>query len=213
MIKPTRGMGGEGVDFYERRGDEVWLAGRRLTIADLRRRLCEKPAYGPAIVQERIGNHSALARLSGTEALQCTRMVTVVARSGEIELLFAFQKLIVGGHQTDNFAGTWSGNVVASIELGGGTLGAAFTNGVPCAAHPDTHEPIAGFCLPHWSAARALVDRAARHFRPLRAIGWDVALTEDAPVLIEGNSEWLAFGEKGLLWFGAVDLAKLKRLF
>jgi hypothetical protein len=138
-------------------------------------------------------------------------MVTVVARSGEVEHLVAFQKLIVGGHQIDNFAGSWTGNLVVFVEPGSGALGGAFVDGTPCAVHPGTGEKIAGFHLPHWSGARALVERAALRFTPLRAIGWDVALTQDGPVLVEGNSEWLAFGEQGF-WYSAADLARLKRL-
>jgi len=212
VVKPVGGMGGRGVEFFERRGDEAWSGGRLLTPGDLRRRLCLDAAYGRAIVQERIRNHAALAKLSRSDALQCTRMVTVLKRSGEVELLVAFQKLIVGGHQIDNFAGAWTGNLVAAIDLGSGVLGAAWADGALCAAHPDTGATIAGFRLPHWADARALVERAAQLFKPLRAVGWDVALTEDGPVLIEGNSEWLAFGEKGLC-YSEGDLARLMRLF
>jgi hypothetical protein len=57
-----------------------------------------------------------------------------------------------------------------------------------------------------------LVQRAAHRFRPVRVIGWDVALTEAGPVLVEGNSEWLAFGEQGLRYSRA-DLERLQRLF
>ena len=212
VVKPAGGMGGSRIDFFEKRSDAVWSDGHLVSPGDLRRRLCLDAAYGPAIVQERIRNHASLAGLSGSEALQCTRMVTVVARSGEVEILVAFQKLIVGGHQIDNFAGAWTGNLVASIDLGSGALGAAWSDGAASSCHPDTGAAISGFRLPHWNVARALVERAALLFTPLRAIGWDVALTEDGPVLIEGNSEWLAFGEKGL-WYSRADLARLQRLF
>jgi hypothetical protein len=211
VAKPVHGMGGRGVDFYERRGDEVLLGDRRFGPDDLRRWLCVDATYGRAIVQERVKNHAALAELSGTDALQCTRIVTVVARSNAIELLFAFQKLIVGEHQIDNLVGNWSGNIVASIDIGTGLIRSAFADGAPCLAHPDTGKTLAGFRLPHWQEACDLVETAARRFRPLRAVGWDVALTQDGPVLIEGNSEWFAFGEGGF-WYSTSDLARLKRL-
>jgi hypothetical protein len=128
-----------------------------------------------------------------------------------VELLVAFQKLIVGQRQIDNFAGAETGNLVVSIDAKTGTLLEAFADGAPCPNHPDTRVVISGFQLPHWAAACALVRRAALLFRPVRAIGWDVALTEDGPVLVEGNSEWLAFGEQGLRYSRA-DLARLQRL-
>jgi hypothetical protein len=54
-------------------------------------------------------------------------------------------------------------------------------------------ERIVDFKLPHWQEARKLAERAARLFLPLRTIGWDVALTEEGPLLLEGNAEWDPF--------------------
>jgi len=214
VIKPAVGMGGLRVDFFERDIDgTVRAGGRTYSAADLRRRVCLEGAFGRALVQERLTNHSSLAELSGTAALQCTRMVTVVARAGGVELLFAFQKLIVGDNLIDNSVGTSTGNLVVSVESADGVLGVAFADGAPCARHPTTARTIAGVRLPWWDEARALVERAALCFRPLRAIGWDVALTERGPVLVEGNTEWVAFaGERGF-WYSAADLVRLQNLY
>ena len=212
VVKPAVGMGGRGVDVLERRGDEVTTVDRTLGVSALRARLCTAGAYGRAIVQERLGNHASLAQLSATDALQCTRMVTVATRTGDVELLFAFQKLIVGAHVIDNSVGNRTGNLVVAVDPARGTLGTAFGDGAPCPTHPVTGRAIAGFLLPHWSEARALVARAARCFRPLRAIGWDVALTETGPALLEGNTEWVAFGGENGFWYSAGDLARLKGL-
>jgi hypothetical protein len=213
LIKPAVGMGGQRIDLYEHRGDEVHTRGRAMSAQELRRRVCVEAVYGPAVVQERLRNHASLRELSGTDALQCTRMVTVVTRAGAVEILFAFQKLIVGGHLIDNSVGTRTGNLVVSVDLAGGTLGTAFSDGAPCPIHPVTARTIAGFPLPHWEDARRLVQRAALRFRPLRAIGWDVALTDGGAVLVEGNTEWVAFGGDSGFWYSAADLARLRRLY
>jgi hypothetical protein len=57
-------------------------------------------------------------------------------------------------------------------------------------AHPKTGIPFATVRLPHWPAARLLVCRAALVFAPIRTVGWDVALTTEGPVLVEGNVWW-----------------------
>jgi hypothetical protein len=138
-------------------------------------------------------------------------MVTVVTRAGAVELLFAFQKLIVGAHLVDNSVGVRTGNLVVSVDASG-TLGAAYREGAPCPVHPVTGRTIAGSVVPDWDAARALVERAAQHFVSLRAIGWDVGHTADGPVLVEGNTEWVAFGERGF-WYSTRDLARLEALY
>ena len=57
-------------------------------------------------------------------------------------------------------------------------------------AHPRTRARLIGYRVPHWPAARDLVERAARAFAPLRTIGWDVAITDGEPCLIEANVTW-----------------------
>ena len=47
--------------------------------------------------------------------------------------------------------------------------------------------PIEGFQLPVWTEACQLAREAARLFLPLRFVGWDIALTETGPVLVEAN--------------------------
>jgi D-alanine-D-alanine ligase-like ATP-grasp enzyme len=52
--------------------------------------------------------------------------------------------------------------------------------------HPDTHFKFDGFSIPYFKEACDLVKNCAQHF-PSRLIGWDIAITEEGPVVIEGN--------------------------
>ena len=47
---------------------------------------------------------------------------------------------------------------------------------------------ILGFQVPCWEEIKALVKEAALVTPQLRYMVWDVALTPDGPVIIEGNS-------------------------
>jgi hypothetical protein len=51
--------------------------------------------------------------------------------------------------------------------------------------------------LPEWGAACALVLAACPAFLPVRALGWDVALTPEGPVVIEANTRFGAFPVAG----------------
>ena len=53
--------------------------------------------------------------------------------------------------------------------------------------HPETNVAFDGFQLPWWAELRDLVTRGARAFAKLPALGWDVAIAEDGPILIETN--------------------------
>jgi hypothetical protein len=55
-------------------------------------------------------------------------------------------------------------------------------------AHPDTGAAITGRVLPLWDEVLALAAQAHRAFADRTVIGWDIAITADGPVLIEGNS-------------------------
>jgi hypothetical protein len=102
-------------------------------------------------------------------------------------------RIVVGANFYDNGL---SGNLIANIDPVSGrltTATGATPNGIGFSVltnHPKTGAPFADFQLPHWQEARKLAEHAAMLFLPLRTIGWDLALTDDGPLLLEGNAEW-----------------------
>jgi hypothetical protein len=44
--------------------------------------------------------------------------------------------------------------------------------------------------VPFWEEALQLAMDAALHFKKYRSIGWDIAITEQGPDLLEGNHDW-----------------------
>ena len=96
---------------------------------------------------------------------------------GAIELLLPTFRMPQGASVVDNFQ---RGNLVAPVCLQTGCLGVARSrdaHGVISTVdvHPDSGERIEGTRVPFFSEARA----------PL--IGWDVAITANGPILVEGN--------------------------
>lgn len=53
--------------------------------------------------------------------------------------------------------------------------------------HPVTGTTIKGFQIPYWQQCQELVSQAARVVPEVGYVGWDVAIAEDGPLLIEGN--------------------------
>jgi hypothetical protein len=200
ITKPTLGVHGKDINLY-RRGDADFqdASGARVTPSLLYERLSSHPAHSRFVIQHRVTNHPDIRRMTGTDSLQTARIVSWLTKAGDVELYLTLFKMIVGNNLNDNYNYGLSGNLTANINLADGTLGAATGSSpdgiafavVPC--HPTTGAPIAGFKLPHWPEAVALVARAAQLFAPLRTIGWDVAFTPTGPVLMEGNAWWDPF--------------------
>jgi hypothetical protein len=148
------------------------------------------------VIQERLHNHPELVRLSATEALQTVRMITLVDHTGGVHLLHAHLKVIEAGEIVDTFINGLTGNIETPVDLESGCLRSA--NRIPgtgagvmtVKVHPKTKTPFEGFTLPFWSQACDLVRQTAMQFLPVRTVGWDVALTGEGPVVVEGNVWW-----------------------
>ena len=53
--------------------------------------------------------------------------------------------------------------------------------------HPDSGVRFRDFLVPQWPMLREAAKHAAAAFPEFRTVGWDVALTPDGPVILEGN--------------------------
>lgn len=167
-----------------------------MTPRDLVTALRRDELYDSFVVQQRVHNHPALRELSDTDYLQTIRLITAISPERDVEILVGNFKIIGGSATTDNYAAGRTGNLTAEIILESGRLGAVMGLGEGGLRqsrqelHPKTGRRFAEFELPYWRETCALARRAARHFLPLLTIGWDIAVTPDGPLLIEGNASW-----------------------
>lgn len=141
------------------------------------------------VVQPRIETHPALAAIA-LNALPTVRIVTILDESGVPEVVSAtFRCASDPRAEVDNMK---AGGLLAAVDLATGRLGLACKGygGGDYEMHPLTGAPILGRQLPHWPESKALAIRAhAEAFRDYRLIGWDVAMTVNGPLLIEGNGK------------------------
>jgi hypothetical protein len=85
-----------------------------------------------------------------------------------------------------------AGGIAAAPDIATGRLSRASDLGTDArlgwfTAHPNTGEQIEGRVLPCWEEAKALAIEAHRAFFDRVVIGWDIAILEDGPILVEGN--------------------------
>jgi hypothetical protein len=194
VVKPAQGYGGRSVRVLIP-GEDGWrlLGGGRIDAGGLAAEMLADPEFGVWSVEERIGNHGALAALGDPDVLKTVRMVTLVDGDGGVHLLWAAFRLAQDG-PVDNARGGSRGTVSAWVDVDSGAVTRALApragnlGPVPVAADPRSGTPLAGFTLPHWGEAREAVLRGARAMLPLRTLGWDVAITGGGPVVVEANA-------------------------
>jgi hypothetical protein len=85
-----------------------------------------------------------------------------------------------------------AGGIAANVTLETGELSRATDLGSRSrrgwlSVHPDTGGLIENRVLPHWEETKQLAISAHREFTDRVVIGWDVAILEDGPIVIEGN--------------------------
>jgi len=144
------------------------------------------------IIQARVRPHASLSSLS-PHALGTVRIVTGLSE-GTAEVIVAALKLPVGNSVTDNFSEGASGNIVVPIDLTSGRLGLGQMSSnlrwpeiVAIDCHPDTGQKIPGFEIPYWSETVALVNNIQRELKRTPTLGWDIAVTDAGPLVVEAN--------------------------
>lgn len=145
------------------------------------------------IIQPEIQPHAEMAQKLSPRALCTVRIVTCLD-NGVPKLLFSVLRIPVGESPTDNWSLGLSGNLVAAIDVEHGTLGTARTSRsktwpamFATDTHPDTGARIEGYTIPYWNEARELAIRAQGVFKQIPTLGWDVAITDTGPLIVETN--------------------------
>jgi hypothetical protein len=146
-------------------------------VAELARQDC--------LVQPFVENHPDIARVTNG-GLAALRIVTGMVGQGNAQFVASLMGLPQGARES-SVAG-----ILCSIEPETGRIRkAALAGDRPIVNHPDTGTAILGIVLPFWQESVELVRRAhAAAFARLAFLGWDVALTQEGPVLLETNSGW-----------------------
>lgn len=187
FAKPTDAGQGRGVRAWRCLGPDRYQAGdgqeqtAEQVFATL---LNESRSY---LLQRRIQAHPALRRVT-TGGLPTVRVITGRQVSGSVDVLFAIFKMPTKQGLADNFA---AGGIACPVNQDDGRLGTAAGKGPiiqRLTHHPDTGHPITGVTLPHWQQARQLCITAHEQLSDFVFLGWDVALTEDGPTLVECNA-------------------------
>lgn len=191
FLKPLYGRGGRGCERWQYQGGGIYRDqnGTALSAADLLTRIKATAATHAMLVQEVMRAHDDLKELAINVLTSC-RIMSAKNETGGFEATHAvFKSSTKPEAIVDNFH---KGGIVSRVDMKTGELGPASDAGIgrPCVwyeKHPLTGAAIKGRILPQWGLTLDLVCRAHAAFPDRITIGWDVAITDRGPVIIEGN--------------------------
>ena len=172
MAKRLDGMGGDGIRKY--------LASDIVNFDDFRSRLLADEQF---LLEAFIAQHSTMAALCPT-SVNSLRMITFFDGT-KVHLMEAVLRL-GNGADVDNYA---QGGMYTVIDetTGIAPFGAFDKDANTFSTHPLTGVSIIGFRVPMFNDVLALLDKVARIVPQIAYVGWDVAIGEDHPIIIEGN--------------------------
>lgn len=181
IYKPLLGNRGNGVEAFDVTPETVREVYRILA------------GYDKGVVEEFVVQHPRMSELAAS-SVNTIRAVTVssntepVTADGKMADI-AYTSLRIGGGTSivDNLHG---GGVCAAIDMDTGIL---VTDGVDMESHVHTHHPytgvkIKGFQVPFYQEAKEMILRTIEEKKIEGYLGWDIAITETGPVLIELNN-------------------------
>lgn len=173
FVKPLEGSSGQGIEKYTA---PDWT--------DMDTFASKVRAVGKSVIEEGIVQHPRMAELN-PGSVNTVRISTLIGDKKE-GIVYAFLR-IGNGKIMDNVD---CGGMAARVDLISGKLltVAADKAGNTFTKHPITGTEIIGFQLPYFEEAKAMCLEAMRMVPSMRYVAWDVALTEQGPTLIEGNS-------------------------
>ena len=172
MSKPYDGLGGQDV--------------KKVNTADI----TDRQAYYDSCVENRIFLEQLVHQHPDMNVL-CpasvnTMRIMTFNDNGKSEILWMGLRVGNGVNAVDNFHAQ---GMAVAIDMETGKLkGEAIDK--DCnryRVHPTTNVTFDGFQIPDFQAAKELVLKGALESDKILVIGWDVALSEDGPVVIEAN--------------------------
>jgi hypothetical protein len=189
FIKPITGQGGRGAEKWIYLNERWQDGSRSFGEVDLLLHCRERSKRDGLMMQRALSNHSAFAGLA-LGALATLRVMTIIDEHGTPEAHFAVLRMpSKHGVVVDNFH---AGGIAAAINMETGIVGKATNIGLSRSTEWHTHHPVTGnaiegMTVPFFADAIAVALRAHKIFSNAITVGWDVAVCEIGPMIVEAN--------------------------
>lgn len=138
---------------------------------------------------EIIVQHDELNKIHGN-SVNTMRLISLKTEDGDVEIVGGFYRFGIGDSVVDNAS---SGGFIVGVNLEKGTLQEIGHylpeyGGAELIKHPDSNFIFKEFKIPYFDEAITLVKKAVELI-PDEFTGWDIAITNNGPVIVEANTQ------------------------
>ncbi len=140
------------------------------------------------LVQERIIQHPVMNELNPS-CVNTIRILTI-KKGQTIHIFQDYLRIGINNNYVDN--GMY-GNIRIGIGEGGRLMDHAISNGLDAPSvtmdrHPQTNVSFKDFTIPYYQESVSMVKGLHELYQQFYMIGWDIGITPDGPIVIEGNN-------------------------
>lgn len=197
VIKATESSHGEGVyvvDYVSqtKEGTSLHLINGK-TIA-----LNEVLKHDDELIVESLIKQTKQFNSFNKTSVNTVRFMTTLYPNGEAKVIATWMKFGRLGTYVDN-AGS-GGNIDACVNVETGQICKVvefqgFRSTKKINHHPDSGIQLEGTIIENWEEIKSKVIEFQKSFPFVKAVGWDIAITDDGPVVIEVNDSWDRTGQ------------------
>lgn len=221
VIDSSQGVGVNVINVNVDAVKKFEISGVSYTSAELLNKIFAESPCG-YLIEEKIQQHSFNHRLY-PEAVNTIRVDSLLAKSGEVIINSAYLRIGRNGRKVDNWSGK-QGGIGVNVNIQTGALspqGIDYCKNL-YSEHPDTGVSFSGLEVPYWDEIINIVKEAALQLPNLKSLGWDIALTENGPLILEVNADYdilaqqtctQAFGKNNLFYSELISYSENTEYF
>lgn len=187
-------------------GDNVWVISRidfqeddaLLIRLDGKKILLSSVLGQEALVFESIVHQTGQFSAFNKTSVNTVRFMTTLWPDGSAKVIATFIKVGREGKCVDNAGG--GGNVDACVNIETGEINYAiqydgWRHIKEIDKHPDSNQQLNRVIIDNWQVIKEEVLKFQQAFPYCKAAGWDIAITDNGPVVIEVNDFWDRTGQ------------------
>ena len=187
-------------------GDNVWVINgidykdddAELTRFDGNKLFLSSVLGVEALIFESVVHQTKQFAAFNESSVNTVRFMTTLYPDGSVKIIATFIKIGRAGRCVDNAGGGGNVDVCVDIETGEVKYAIQYDGWRKIKeidTHPDSGSQLNGVVIENWKVIKEEVKRFQQAFPYCKAAGWDIAITDDGPVIIEVNDFWDRTGQ------------------